>query len=150
MKSAIEEFHRSKHDLADVKALLAMAVGRPTIEKLAYLVDVFYASDGRTMFVALNNRNIIGIIGIDYINRPYGFIAHIAVLPGMRRKGIASKLIKHATVALKLTDIGAETDQDGIGFYNACYFETKEIESPYRGVRRFSCIRSLTELTRIR
>lgn len=150
MKSSIEEFHKSKHDPADIKVLLTMAVGRPTIDKLSYLVDEFYASKGRTMFVAINNNSIIGVIGMDYSNRPYGFITHIAVIPDMRRKGIASRLIKYATAALELADIEAETDQDGVGFYHACCFETREIESLYLGIRRYKCIRRLNELIHVK
>ena len=142
MKFTIEEFHRNKHDPAEVKALLAMAAGRPTIEKLAYLMDEFYASNGRTIFISLKNGEITGIIGIDYTNRPRGFITHIAVHPNKRKKGIAKLLINHATTVLELSEIEAETDQDAVSFYEACGFETKEIESPYAGIRRFRCLKS--------
>ena len=37
----------------------------------------------------------------------------------------------------------AETDQDAVDFYNACGFKTREIDSPYMGVRRFRCIKSI-------
>ena len=118
-----------------------MAVGRPTIEKLAYLMDEFYASKGRAIFISSNNGEITGIIGIDYTNRPRGFITHIAVRPEIRKKGIARLLINHTTAMLELSEIEAETDQDALSFYSACGFDTKEIESPYAGVRRFRCLR---------
>ncbi len=142
MKLVIEEYQKNRHDPGDIKALLAMATGRPSIEKLAYLIDEFYASPGRTIFIALNNGSISGIVGVDYINRPYGIITHIAVHPHTRKKGIASRLIKHAAVTLELEELEAETDQDAVDFYCACGFETREIESPYMGIRRFRCHKS--------
>ena len=141
MKFTIEEFRRNKHDLGDIKALLAMAAGGPTIEKLAYLMDEFYASNFRTIFVSSNKGKIAGIIGIDHSNRPRGFITHIAVHPNVRKKGIANRLISHAMSVLGLSEIEAETDQDAVNFYITCGFETKEIESHYRGVRRFRCMK---------
>ena len=136
----IEELDKSRHNLGDIKELLAMAMGNPTPEKLKQLLDEFYASDGRTIFVAIHSGKIIGVIGIDYSNRPYGFITHIAVLPDMRKQGVGSHLINYTTAALKLSEIGVETDQDAVDFYRACGFETEEIESQYPGVRRFRCV----------
>ena len=141
MKLIIEEFHRNKHNPSEVKALLALAVGHPTIEKLAYLMDEFYVSKGRAIFISSNNGKISGVIGIDYTDRPRGFITHIAVHPDARKKGIASRLINHATTTLELSELEAETDLDAVSFYSACGFETKELESPYAGVRRFRCLR---------
>jgi len=136
----IEELDKSKHSVGDIKELLAMAVGNPTPEKLKQLVDEFYASDGRTIFVAMHSGKIIGVIGIDYSNRPYGFITHIAVLPDMRKQGVGNYLINYVTTRLELTEIGVETDQDAVDFYRACGFEAEEIESQYPGVRRFRCV----------
>jgi len=145
MKLIIEEFHKDKHNLAEVKALLAMAAGSPTIEKLAYLIDEFYASSGRKIFMSLSSGKVIGIIGIDHSKRPHGFITHIAVCPDARKKGIASRLIKYAATILELSEIEAETDQDALSFYSACGFETKEIESHYAGIRRFRCLKRVVK-----
>ena len=141
MKLIIEEFHRDKHNLAEVKALLAMAAGSPTIEKLAYLIDEFYASNGRKIFMSLSSGKVIGVIGMDHTKRPHGFITHIAVHPDTRKKGIGSRLIKYAATVLELSEIEAETDQDAVSFYESCGIETKEIENHYAGIRRFRCLK---------
>ena len=143
MTIAIEEINRNTHKLEDVKELLAIAVGRPSIEKLTYLIDEFYASESCTIFIALHNERIIGIVGIDYAHKPQGFITHIAVNPDMRNQGIGRKIIEHGIQALELTTVEAETDQDAVDFYIACEFETREIESQYKGIHRFRCIKSL-------
>jgi N-acetylglutamate synthase-like GNAT family acetyltransferase len=139
----IEELDKSKHNLGDVKELLAMAVGNPTPEKLTKLLNEFYTSDGRTIFIAEHNAKIIGVIGIDFTDKPLGFITHLAVLPDVRTQGTGSQLINYVTTSLELNKIRAETDQDAVGFYRACEFETEEIKSQYPGVRRFRCVKNI-------
>lgn len=143
MKAIIERYSKNMHDPAEVKALLALAAGRPTLDKLAYLIDQFYASTGRTMFICSRNGKITGVIGVEYTRSSHGFITHLAVSPDLRKKGIADRLIKHAAAALELDEMEAETDQDAVDFYNSCGFKTREIDSPYAGVRRFRCIKSI-------
>jgi ribosomal protein S18 acetylase RimI-like enzyme len=141
----IEELDKSRHNLENVKELLTMAVGNPTPEKMKQLLDDYYASDDRAIFVATQSGKIIGVIGIDCTDKPHGFITHIAVSPDMRKQGVGRHLINHTTAVLELSDIRAETDQDAVVFYRACGFETEEIESQYSGVRRFRCVKSMIE-----
>jgi ribosomal protein S18 acetylase RimI-like enzyme len=143
MKAVIEKFNRNRHDSGEVKALLALAVGRPTLDKLAYLIDRFYAPESRKVFVALRGGKIVGIIGIEYSGGSYGFITHLAVRPDLRKKGIARCLIEHATAVLNLSDIEVETDHEAVDFYEACGFQAREIDSPYARYRRFRCIKSI-------
>ena len=139
----IEELDKSRHNLGDVKELLAMAMGNPTPEKLTKLLNEFYTSDVRSIFIAEHNNKIVGIIGIDFTDRLFGFITHLAVLPDMRMQGIGNKLLNHVTTSLELNKIRLETDQDAVDFYRACGFETEEIESQYPGVRRFRCVKNI-------
>ena len=141
----IEEFDKNRHNLGEVKELLAMAVGNPTPDKLKQLLDEFYESDAHTLLITKHNDKIIGIIGIDFTDKPLGLITHLAVLPVMRVQGIGSQFINYVTTSLKLTEIRAETDQDAVGFYRSCGFETVEIESRYPGVQRFRCVKSIIE-----
>jgi ribosomal protein S18 acetylase RimI-like enzyme len=139
MTALIETFNRNRHNAGEVKALLALAVGRPTLDKLAYIIDQFYAPDSRKVFVALSGDKIVGIIGIEYNGGSYAFITHLAVRPDLRKKGIARRLIEHVTTALNLSDIEVETDHEAVDFYEACGFQTREIDSPYARYRRFRC-----------
>ena len=136
----IEKLDRDRHNLEDIKRLLALAITYPTRERLEQLMEEFYAEEGRTIFVAVKDGKAIGIIGMVHGNRARGVIAHLAVHPDTRRQGIGRRLIDNAVAALGLKDIEAETDQDAVGFYRACGFETREIESQYPGVQRFRCV----------
>jgi ribosomal protein S18 acetylase RimI-like enzyme len=140
----IEKYNKSKHNTEAVKDLLAMAVGRPTPERLIQLLNEFYTTDGHTIFIAIQNDTITGMIGIDYTARPYGTITHIAVHPDMRMNGIGKSLINHVVKTLVLTSIALETDQDAVEFYQACGFEIKEIESRWPGVNRFRCSKDIS------
>jgi N-acetylglutamate synthase-like GNAT family acetyltransferase len=141
MRAVIERYAKNMHDLAEVKSLLALAAGRPTLDKLAYLIDQFYASTGRTMFICSSNNQITGIIGVEYTRSSHGFITHLAVHPDAQKKGIGEKLIKHVVKIMELDEIEAETDQDAVGFYDACGFSTREVNSLYTGLRRYRCVK---------
>jgi len=140
----IEKLDRNRHNLEDIKGLLALAVSQPTPERLQQLVEEFYAAEGRSIFVAVHESNITGVIGMVYNDGSRGVIAHLAVHPNTRRQGIGRQLIDNAVAALELEDIEAETDQDAVDFYRACGFETQEIESQHPGVRRFRCVYNKT------
>ena len=143
MKVTIERYSKDRHDKAEVKNLLALAVGHPTLDKLAYLIDQFYASTGRTMYIHSRKGSITGVIGVEYTGSSYGFITHLAVHPTLRKKGIGERLIKHVTETLGLDEVIAETDQAAVGFYDACGFETRQIDSPCLAVSRFRCIKNI-------
>jgi len=141
----IEEIDKNKHNLKEIKDLLAMAVFNPTPEKLNQLLDGFYELDYHVVFVAIDDNEIIGVIGLDYTNKPFGLITHLAVIPNMRQQGVGSHLINYAVETLELATIEVETDQDVVGFYGACGFEIQEIESQYPGVSRFRCFKDFVK-----
>ena len=139
----IEEFDKNRHDSTAVSELLAMAVGLPTPKKLANLMDNFYSSEDRRIFLTLDDEKPIGMLGIDFTNHSHGVITHLATAPERRKQGIAVSLINHVARKLKLKDIVAETDQDAVEFYRVIGFKTEEIESRWPGVKRFKFSKQL-------
>ena len=135
----LEKFNKTYHDIAEVKNLLGVAVGRPTDERLQKLMDVVYDFEGYQLYVNTDDGKITGIIGIDSSAAPHGWILHLAVHPDYRRQGKGRKLIDSVMRELRLTSLGLETDQDAVDFYRACGFATKEIQSPWPEVRRYRC-----------
>lgn len=118
-----------------------MAVGRPDQDYLEKLLNIFYTKEKRAFFVRLNKGKIIGIIGLDCSQAPYGWITHIAVHPDFRKKGIGRNMINEAAKTLSLTTVGLETDQDVVDFYRACGFTTIEVFSRWPGTHRYQCTR---------
>ncbi|UCC17375.1 MAG: GNAT family N-acetyltransferase, partial [Dehalococcoidales bacterium] len=105
----------------------------------------FYPHNNHVLFVSSENNIITGIIGIDCSVKPSGVIKHLAVSPANRRRGIGRSLITETAKVLGLSTMELETDQDAVGFYNACGFTTTEVESKYPGIHRFRCIRNMIE-----
>lgn len=141
----LELFDINRHDVDEVKVILSIAIGNPTLEKLDSVLLEFYSIDNHLLFVSSENNIITGIIGVDSTNKPSGYIKHLAVLPANRRQGIGRHLINETAKALRLSSMELETDQDAVEFYNACGFTSKEIERKYPGIHRFRCIRNMIE-----
>jgi ribosomal protein S18 acetylase RimI-like enzyme len=136
----IEKYDRIRHNTEDVKSLLAMAVGRPTDERLKKLLDVVYDIEGYLLFVTLDKDKVTGIIGVDNSASPHGWILHLAVRADCRKKGTGKRLINEGMEYLSLTSVGLETDQDAVNFYRACGFIAVEIPGKWPGIHRFRCI----------
>ncbi len=137
----IEAYNPGRHNVQAVKDLLAMAMGRPPPERIQALFNYFYNETTHPIFVASDNNNITGMIGIDITMKPYGWITHIAVQPDLRKKGIGRRLIDYVFKTFSLESLALETDQDAVDFYRACGFAAEEIESKWSGVHRFRCIK---------
>jgi ribosomal protein S18 acetylase RimI-like enzyme len=135
----VEKYNQKKHSPEAVQEILAMALGRPTPERLHKIVDEFYNAEGHTLFISSDKGQITGIIGVDDTAAPHGWIIHLAVRLELRMRGIGKNLINNAIEIFSLKSIALTTDQDAVGFYRACGFEIKEIVSKWPGVRRFRC-----------
>jgi ribosomal protein S18 acetylase RimI-like enzyme len=137
----IEEFDTYRHNKEEVENLLSMASGDPSPKRLRQLLDEFYIQDNRSLFIALRNGKLIGIIGIEFTDKSHCVITHVAVIPDTRKQGIGRMLIEYVFKKSELMSLEAETDLDAIDFYLACGFSVKEIESRWSGARRFKCVK---------
>jgi ribosomal protein S18 acetylase RimI-like enzyme len=135
----IERYNSKRHNTEELKELLKMAMGNPTPEKVQKWLGTFYTLNKHAILVAINDRRITGMIGIDYSTAPHGYIYHLAVHPDYRKHGIGRGLLNYVAKTLGLISIALETDQDAVEFYRACGFDIEEIESKWHGVRRFLC-----------
>jgi ribosomal protein S18 acetylase RimI-like enzyme len=135
----IERYDKNRHNPDEVKSLLAMAIGYPTPEKLRELIDVSYDIEDKFLFITLDKKKVIGIIGVDTTAAPHGWILHLAVHPDYRKRSIGRNLIDELTQELTLQSMSLETDRDAIDFYRACGFKVREIISKWPGVHRYLC-----------
>jgi ribosomal protein S18 acetylase RimI-like enzyme len=142
----LEQYDRTRHNAEEVKKLLTMAIGYPTPEFLGKLLDVVYDFKGHHLFVTQktgfftrHKGTITGIIGIDITSPPHGWILHLAVHPDYRKRGLGKSLISQVMEKFKLESAALETDNDAVGFYRACGFNTVEITSKWPGVHRYRC-----------
>ena len=58
-------------------------------------------------------------------------IVGIAVHGRQRRRGIGKHMIRHAMESERLERVGAQTDDDAVGFYRACGFSIEKVIKAY-------------------
>ena len=94
---------------------------------------------GEVFYGWIENNKPLGICGYRELQSKIE-ICHIAVSPTSRHKGIGKKMIAALYKKYNKT-IEAETDDDAIGFYRKCGFETTELYKEYgsQKYRRWQC-----------
>lgn len=109
----------------------------------------YLARNPQTCFVAEENDEIVGIILSGHDGRR-GFIYHLAVASGHRRRGIGSELVQAATNALSLLGINKvalvvfATNETGNAFWEKIGFTTRE-DLIYRNLTLHEMIRNNTK-----
>ena len=145
MEKRISPFRDAKRHISNpiIQELLAASTFEPTYEKMAAKTDEIRQDDSRELYIWVENGYIYGVCG--FIAHPdHVEILNIAVAENTRSRGYGSAMI--AALCDKYgTAIHAETDDDAVGFYQKCGFETTEIHKQYgdNKYRRWVCVLSI-------
>ncbi len=99
----------------------------------SYVAHVEWHLDG-----AWVDQDLVGAIGIQPGEGTSGEIRHIAVLREHRRQGVGTELVRHVFAQYGLTQLHAETDRNGIGFYQKRGFSVRSL-GEYPGTERVWC-----------
>ena len=93
------------------------------------------------IFGYLDHDRILGLIAVRQSSLQKAEIKGIAVESNSRSNGIGRALIEFVLTKLPVAELYAETDDDAVGFYRKCGFETEEVvvESPAGNYRRYRC-----------
>lgn len=136
------EFRRAeKSDEQQCKELLRFAVGNPTSNRLRSILDSYWHSDERFLFVWEEaGGEIVGVLGIES-QENQTVISQIAVAPAQRLHGIARKMIEAVARIRPALLLVAETDDEGRGFYQKLGFSSSDLGEMYPGVHRYRCTR---------
>lgn len=108
--------------------------------RVASEFDKYMSSKKRVLYGYEHDGNIVGCIGIEYIESNTYEIKHIAVSPQSRESGIGEKMIQFVFTQHSIYRLQAETDKDAVGFYRKCGFTITSLGEKYPGVERFLCI----------
>jgi len=86
------------------------------------------------------NNMLLGTCGVE-VHSEWVVIRSIAVEPNARTCGVGRKMIT-AIQEIYKTTIKAETDDDAVGFYQKCGFETKGFIKTYSNgkCQRYECV----------
>src|SRR4051812_21874187 len=121
-----------------VQALLREAIGYPTPAKLAAVTERYATEPTRTLYGALRDGALLGVLDVERVTLREWAIHHIAVAPVARRAGIGRAML--AIICQQAECVSAETDHDAVGFYARCGFTPRSLGELYPGVERFACV----------
>ena len=132
------------HDAAQVprdelRSLLAHAVWPPTADRAGVVLQETYGRPGVTLYLMMEGRDVLGLIGLRRTGGDSGEITHIAVDPRRRLHGVGQHMVAEVRRIESLRILVAETDSDAVGFYRRCGFEVAHLGEKYPGVDRFLC-----------
>ncbi|GLC87137.1 GNAT family N-acetyltransferase [Lysinibacillus piscis] len=119
-----------------VRRLLAFATSEKNIEP-AY--KLYCQSPIQELYGYYMEGQLIGCIGIAFLDSGQYEIKHIAVCPNHRGKGLGGEMIRFIKVKYKATLIIAETDCDAVNFYRNVGFNIVSLGEKYPHVERFTC-----------
>jgi uncharacterized protein with HEPN domain/GNAT superfamily N-acetyltransferase len=122
----------------EVKRIISLSMYMPTPEKINSVIENSLADDKRNVYGVEINGIITGVVGfsIRADNGEAVVIHHIAVAEAYQRKGVGRFIIESLLKEYQLP-IELETDDDAVGFYRRCGFETTALMK--HGVRRWKC-----------
>jgi len=119
--------------------LLALAVGDPTAQRLAHTATAYRCDPARRLFALLDADRVVTLVGVHLREAGSATILHLAVRPDRRRLGLGRQLMNRLRQRLRLSELVAETNQAGVGFYEGCGFRVDSLGELYPGVERFVC-----------
>ena len=97
----------------------------PTWDKFISLANEYMSSETTKIFGYYCDNQVIGIIVISQNQDESHEIKGIAVNSKFRKHGIGKRLIHYVCDELPISMLLAETDDDAVGFYRRCGFETQ-------------------------
>jgi GNAT superfamily N-acetyltransferase len=121
-----------------VQALLSEAVGYPTPAKLVAVTARYATEPARTLYGAVRDGALLGVLGVERVTLREWAIHHIAVAPVARRAGVGRAML--AIICQQAERVSAETDHDAVDFYARCGFTPRSLGELYPGVERFACV----------
>lgn len=136
----IERFDRGQHDMGRATEIFALSIFDPS-KGLSQWLHEYYVGPYHSLFVALRDELIVGVLGIDHTDSHQSVIRHLAVHPQCQRQGVGRRLIEEVVRLVGSIRTMAETDRESVGFYRACGFTVSSLGEKYPGVERFECVK---------
>lgn len=82
----------------------------------------YHTMPDRDLFIGSDNGAILGIAGVRYLPEGKGEIAHLAVVPDARKKGLGREMINLLMSMFGLQNLEAYPDIHTVGFFERCGF----------------------------
>jgi ribosomal protein S18 acetylase RimI-like enzyme len=123
-----------------IAELIAPAIGNPTAERIASVVNRFKTEADWTLYGYTENRVPVACLGIERTAPDEIAIHTLVVAAERRRSGIGRALLDEVVARTGAKAVVAETDSDALGFYERCGFNIRNTVAKF-GNERFVCRR---------
>ena len=120
-------------------SVYAESMYMPTWEKFDKRAREYLGKETVSVFGFIEEGHIVGIIAVELLGRDSAEIRGIAVDSAYRKCGIGKQLVQYVCKQLSLSELLAETDDDAVGFYRRCGFETEEFIRDKK-YKRYRCV----------
>lgn len=104
------------------------------------IIQEYISNPKQVIFGFTLGMSIIGLIGLRFNSDVETELRHIIVDRNYRRMGLATILIEQIAKKFKLDILIAETDCEGLKFYENLGFKIESLGMKYPNVERFQCI----------
>jgi len=119
---------KSQFDTLEMYNVFSNCLYMPTWDKFIAEAKEYMRNDAINIFGYYEDNRVIGIIVIKQNKNGIFEIKGIAVDSEFRKHGLGKKLIKYVCDKLSICTLLAETDDDAVGFYRRCGFETEKFK----------------------
>lgn len=133
------EDHKQIYKDEKIMAIIGLAMFNPTEGRVKSAAEGIYSKQQGSFYMAEENDEIIGIIGVRRVDNAFVEITHIAVREDYQKKGIGSQLVDYVNQAERVDRIIAETDYESVDFYKKLGFKIKEKQDIVTGFVRYAC-----------
>ena len=113
----------------------------PTEEKFKKKIEIYLNDDSIKIFACFNRCEIVGVIVVSFFEQSKIEIIGIAVALLFRNNGIGSYMLNRVMNDYCLHFVYAETDNDGVAFYQKNGFNVTSFSKIYDGeiIVRYKC-----------
>ena len=141
MEKAVPPFRDVKDHLDnnEIQKVLALCVFDSSPEGMSKSIAAYKERNSRQFYGWVENGEMLGICGFE-VHSDFVEILHVAVSEKAQRHGIGGKIINELMQKYGMS-IEAETDDDAVGFYRKCGFNTTAFQK--HSVRRWTCVLSV-------
>jgi len=122
----------------EIRELIGYAVF-PDPERIEQTVARYQQEEQLQLFGAVEEDEVIGIVGFTMDEDQNLNLQHIAVRPENREQGYGRSIMLELIGLTNPKSIVAETDEDAADFYRNIGFTVFSLGEQYPGVERFRC-----------
>jgi N-acetylglutamate synthase-like GNAT family acetyltransferase len=122
-----------------MKQLMTETMFNPTDGRIKSAVEGIYNKEQGRFYVAEEESEIVGILGVRRVDNTFVEIMHMAVKEKMKKKGVGRGLIDCVLNVERVEKIKVTCDEASKGFFKSCGFACKEDIDPITYAASYYC-----------